>query len=110
MTGGRSLGRIRAGIDALDTEVVGLLAKRQELVRQAGAFKTDEDAVRAPDRVEQVIATVRGKATAAGLDPTVAEAVWRAMIEAFIQLELEEHRLRPVQRPGAPGSAIPDNR
>ena len=68
MTGGRSLGQIRAGIDALDTEVVGLLAKRQELVRQAAAFKTDEDAVRAPDRVEQVIATVRGKATAAGLE------------------------------------------
>ncbi|MEJ2854678.1 MULTISPECIES: chorismate mutase [unclassified Saccharothrix] len=87
-----SLDEVRAGIDAIDAQVVRLLAERQGLVKAAAAFKKDEDAVRAPDRVAQVIAEVRAKAEASGLAPEVAEAVWRAMIGAFIELELAEHR------------------
>ncbi|MEV7616325.1 chorismate mutase [Streptomyces sp. NPDC089799] len=87
-----SLDEVRAGIDAVDAELVGLLARRQSLVRAAAGFKKDEDAVRAPDRVERVVAAARVKAEAEGLAPEVAEAVWRAMIGAFIDLELAEHR------------------
>ncbi|MEU7530744.1 chorismate mutase [Saccharothrix sp. NPDC042600] len=87
-----SLDEVRAGIDAIDAQLVRLLAERQGLVEAAAAFKKDEDAVRAPDRVAQVIAKVRAKAADAGLSPEVAEAVWRAMIGAFIELELAEHR------------------
>ncbi|GAA0238097.1 chorismate mutase [Saccharothrix mutabilis subsp. mutabilis] len=87
-----SLDEVRAGIDGIDAQLVRLLAERQGLVKAAAAFKKDEDAVRAPDRVAQVIAKVRAKAADAGLSPEVAEAVWRAMIGAFIELELAEHR------------------
>ncbi|RMI42482.1 chorismate mutase [Actinomadura harenae] len=87
-----SLAEVRARIDALDGELVRLLADRQILVRQAAGFKVDEQAVRAPDRVEQVVQAVRERAVDAGLSPDVAEAVWRAMIAAFIELELDEHR------------------
>ncbi|HEX2317300.1 MAG TPA: chorismate mutase [Thermomonospora sp.] len=92
MTPPASLTEVRARIDALDGELVRLLAERQGLVRAAAAFKTDEQAVRAPDRVERVIAGVRERAAAEGLSPEVAEAVWRAMIAAFIEYELSEHR------------------
>ncbi|UQS24078.1 MULTISPECIES: chorismate mutase [Amycolatopsis] len=99
MTDPESLAEIRARIDALDTELIRLLAARQSLVRAAAAVKTDEQAVRAPGRVEQVIASVRDRAEAAGLAPEVAEPVWRAMIGAFIDLELSEHaRLGSDQR------------
>ncbi|WP_131735594.1 chorismate mutase [Actinomadura roseirufa] len=91
MTAPTSLPEVRARIDAIDGEIVGLLADRQALVRAAAAFKADERAVRAPGRVEEVIARVRDRAAAAGLAPEVAEAVWRAMIGAFIELELAEH-------------------
>ncbi|MBA9002244.1 chorismate mutase [Thermomonospora cellulosilytica] len=87
-----SLAEVRSRIDALDGELVRLLAERQELVRAAAAFKADEQAVRAPDRVEQVVAKVRARAAEAGLAPEVAEAVWRAMIAAFIDYELARHR------------------
>ncbi|MFI9814915.1 chorismate mutase [Saccharothrix variisporea] len=87
-----SLDEVRAGIDAIDGQLVRLLAERQGLVKAAAAFKKDEDAVRAPDRVAQVIAKVRARAEEVGLAPEVAEAVWRAMIGAFIELELAEHR------------------
>ncbi|WP_066938047.1 chorismate mutase [Microtetraspora fusca] len=87
-----SLAEVRARIDALDGELIRLLADRQALVRHAAAFKADEQAVRAPGRVEQVVQAARARALSAGLSPSVAEAVWRAMIAAFIDLELAEHR------------------
>jgi isochorismate pyruvate lyase len=87
-----SLAEVRARIDALDGELVRLLAARQELVRAAAAFKADEQAVRAPDRVERVVAGARERATAEGLAPEIAEAVWRAMIAAFVDYELARHR------------------
>lgn len=88
----QSLAEIRARIDALDAELVQLLARRQTLVRAAAGFKTDAQSVRAPDRAARVIAAARAKAESAGLAPEVAEAVWRAMVSAFIDLELAEHR------------------
>ncbi|RAK29807.1 isochorismate pyruvate lyase [Actinoplanes lutulentus] len=87
-----SLADIRDQIDALDAEVVRHLAARERLVRRAAAFKTNDHAVRAPARVDQVIARVRALSTEAGASPDVAEQVYRAMISAFITLELAEHR------------------
>ncbi|WP_205718257.1 chorismate mutase [Actinomadura sp. WMMA1423] len=85
---------VRARIDAIDGRLVRLLAEREELVRAAAAFKRDEQAVRAPDRVERVVGLARERAAGAGLSPEVAEAVWRAMIGAFVDLELTEHASR----------------
>ncbi|GAB2651307.1 chorismate mutase [Nocardia goodfellowii] len=87
----QSLAEVRARIDALDGDLIRLLAERQALVRAAATFKTDQRAVRAPDRVERVVALARERATESGLAPEVAEAVWRAMIGAFVELELTEH-------------------
>lgn len=95
-----SLAEVRAGIDVIDSELVRLLAQRQGLVRAAASFKADDRAVRAPDRVEQVIASVRERALGAGLEPAVAEAVWRAMIGAFIDFELAAHAQVTHPQPG----------
>ncbi|MGN6888056.1 chorismate mutase [Neisseria sp. P0014.S008] len=72
-----------------------LLARRQKLVRQAGRLKPKNDvqAVSAPERVAQVIASRRAYAEKAGLSPEVAEAVWRSMIDAFTTLEMETNRV-----------------
>jgi isochorismate pyruvate lyase len=92
---GTPLDEIRAEIDLLDRRLVALLAEREGLVRRAGRLKADTDAVRAPGRVEQVVAKVRGLATEAGGSPDVAERTYRAMIAAFIDLELTTFRDRP---------------
>ncbi|MBF6453595.1 chorismate mutase [Nocardia cyriacigeorgica] len=91
MSDPHTLDEVRTRIDAIDGELVRLLADRQALVRVAATFKSDHRAVRAPERVERVVALARERAAAAGLAPEVAEAVWRAMIGAFIELELTEH-------------------
>jgi isochorismate pyruvate lyase len=87
-----SLSEIRAEIDRLDDEIVVLLARREQQVRQAARYKGDEAAVRAPDRRGQVMARLRQRATAEGADLGVVAAVYNAMIDAFIQLELREHK------------------
>jgi isochorismate pyruvate lyase len=79
------LGEVRGAIDTIDRRIVSLLAERQGWVERAGALKRDERGVRAPDRVEQVVATVRSD---------VVERTYRAMIAAFVDLELAAHRRR----------------
>ena len=86
-----SLEQVREKIDGLDYQIVGLIAERGAYVSQAARFKKDSDAVRAPQRVEQVIGKVRTLADELGANPDVTESVYRAMIAAFIQQELAEH-------------------
>ncbi|WP_370647815.1 GNAT family N-acetyltransferase [Leucobacter aridicollis] len=86
-----TLAEVRAAIDELDGEIVELIARRQRWVEAAGLMKTDEQAVRAPDRVEQVIHKVRGLAAEHGASPDVVESAYRALIAAFVELELTVH-------------------
>ncbi|AYG45538.1 chorismate mutase [Pseudomonas sp. Leaf58] len=86
-----SIDDVRTRIDLIDQRLVALLAQRGQLVAQAAAFKQTTDDVRAPARVEQVIAKVRGIAGETGASPEVVERVYRAMIAAFIDEELKVH-------------------
>ncbi len=86
-----TLEQVRADIDAIDDQVVELLARRQVHVRRAAAFKQDEHAVRAPERRRTMMVRLRARAAEAGLDPTVVDAVYTAMVDAFVALELDEH-------------------
>ncbi|MCJ7850715.1 MULTISPECIES: chorismate mutase [Pseudomonas] len=86
-----SIEDVRARIDHIDQNLVALLAQRGQLVAQAAAFKKTTDDVRAPARVEQVIAKVRGVAEETGASPEVVERVYRAMIAVFIDEELSVH-------------------
>ncbi|MFN3359293.1 MAG: chorismate mutase [Pseudomonas sp.] len=86
-----SLDEVRHNIDRLDQHIVALLAERGQYVSQAARFKKDADGVKAPQRVEQVIAKVRDLSHALGANPDVTEQVYRAMIAAFIRQELAEH-------------------
>ena len=83
----QSLGEVRANIDRLDREIVRLMAERDAFVRQAARFKASRAEVEAPRRVEEVVAKVRALAADAGLEPQVAEAAYRPMIAAFIEVE-----------------------
>jgi isochorismate pyruvate lyase len=77
------LQKIRKQIDSLDSDIIALLSKRAELVSAAGKFKEDDQGVRDPKRVEQVIEKVKVKASAAGLDPAIAEEIYRTIIGCF---------------------------
>jgi chorismate mutase-like protein len=83
------LAGVRADIDRIDREIVALLAGRHRLVLAAGRLKGRASAVPAPERQADVLAGVRRHADEHGLPPEVVEAVYRAMIDAFVRLETE---------------------
>lgn len=84
------IGEVRSEIDRIDDTIVKLIAERGEYVKQAAGFKKDSDDVKAPDRVEKVIAGVRAKAESYGANPDITEAVYRTMISCFINAETKE--------------------
>ncbi len=86
-----SLAEVRANIDRLDRQIVTLLAERGDYVKQAAKFKKTVEDVKAPQRVEQVIANVISLARKLNANPVVVERVYRAMVSAFIDAELSEH-------------------
>lgn len=102
---GATLTDIREGIDAIDREIVALIARRQQWVARAGALKRDESGVRAPSRVDEVIARVRRMAAEAGAAPDVVEGAYRAMIAGFIDLEMSMLATRTAD--GAPADGAP---
>ncbi|MDN4611841.1 chorismate mutase [Arthrobacter burdickii] len=88
----KQLAAVRVAINEVDEQIVSLISRRERLVRRAGALKRDDASVRAPARVEQVISNVRGYASLQGVDPTVVEETYRAMIAAFIEFEMRVRR------------------
>lgn len=91
-----SLEEVRSNIDRIDAQLVRLIAERGMYVKQAAGLKKTAAEIPAPQRVAQVLARVRTLAEAAGADPAVVEATWRAMIAAFIEAEyVEQAMLHP---------------
>jgi isochorismate pyruvate lyase len=86
-----SIEEVRAMIDRIDCQIVALLAERGGYVKQAARFKKSTDDVKAPQRVEQIIAKVKALAKELGASPSVTEQVYRVMISCFTEAELAEY-------------------
>lgn len=88
-----SLDEVRSNIDRIDAQLVSLIAERGVYVKQAAGLKKTAVEIPAPQRVAQVLSRVQKLAEAAGADPAVVEATWRAMIAAFIEAERVEQAI-----------------
>ncbi len=85
-----SLAEVRERIDALDRQIVTLLAERGRYVKDAARFKRDAFQVSAPARQQQVLDKVRALAEQQGAYPEVVEAAYRALIAGFIAREQQD--------------------
>ena len=88
----QTLEQARAQIDAIDTALVELLAKRQFYVDHALKFKRSGDELQSPERTEQVLNKVRAEAQSYALDPVLVERIYQQITEHIIQRELKEIR------------------
>jgi isochorismate pyruvate lyase len=88
-----TLGELRGRIDALDEQIVQLLARRALCVRDATRFKRDEFQVAAPARQAQVFERVRALADGHAVNfpgfGAVVDATYRAMVAGFIAGEAQ---------------------
>ena len=79
---------LRVEIDALDAELVALLARRASYIDRAITLKSREGLpARIDDRVAEVLGNVRAQAGNAGLDPDLSERLWRDLIDWSIARE-----------------------
>ncbi|WP_435259767.1 chorismate mutase [Thioclava sp. FR2] len=89
-----SMAHIRAEIDRIDEELVGLLAERSRYIDRAAEIKAGIDwPARIEDRVEQVVQNVRTHAARHDLSPDLVEKLWRRLIDWSIARE--ESKLGP---------------
>jgi isochorismate pyruvate lyase len=80
---------VRAGVDALDRELVALLARRFAYMDAAARIKPARVEVRDEARKAQVIANAAAAAAQAGLPEGLAEALWELLVETSIEHEMD---------------------
>jgi isochorismate pyruvate lyase len=83
----QDMAQLRREIDRLDRVLVGLLAQRQAYIERAAAIKPERGHVRDEARITDVIAKVVAEARRVGLSPSIAEPVWRELVECSIAHE-----------------------
>ncbi|WP_298814035.1 chorismate mutase [uncultured Sphingomonas sp.] len=91
-----TMAEVRAGVDALDREIVVLLRRRFDYMEAAARIKPERAAVRDEARKRQVIAQAAAAAEAAGLPAPAIAAMWETLVEASIAYELEKYDARDV--------------
>ena len=87
-----TLEEARAEIDTVDEEIVKLIAKRNDYIKQIAHFKTTIDEVKAEDRISDVISRVREQAIALDLSPNLINDLYVRMIDAMVESEIAEFK------------------
>ncbi len=82
-----SMADVRREIDRLDRELVQLLAERLTYIERAGHIKAERGAVRDDDRIRDVLAKVKASCQREGFPYSIAEPVWRQLMEGCIAHE-----------------------
>lgn len=90
-----TMGQVRSCIDAIDEQVVALLAARSGYIAQAARIKQRADQIVDLERVEYIVQRMRDAMAARAAPPDIAEATYRSLIGASIAFEQKEFaRLR----------------
>ena len=80
---------VRSAVDAVDQQIIALLAKRYGYMAAAARIKTDRMAVRDEDRKAQVIKNAAIAAAAHGIPEHTISQIWEILVESSIQFELD---------------------
>ncbi len=79
---------LRVEIDKLDRQLIEMLVTRASYIDRASQLKPGEGLpARIPARVEEVVQRVRASSDALGMDPDLAEKLWRILIDWSIARE-----------------------
>jgi isochorismate pyruvate lyase len=88
----RDMAEIRAAVSELDHEIIRMLGRRLEYVREAVRYKPGEESIRNPGHWEKFYADRRRWGEEAGYDPAVIEALYRTLYDYTIEFQLGLHR------------------
>jgi len=97
-----TMAEVRQGVDALDREIVALIAERFRYMDAAARIKPDRGAVRDEARKAQVIANACRHADAGAVPQAVIEAIYETLVEGSIAYEFD--RFDALRASAAAGS------
>jgi isochorismate pyruvate lyase len=83
------MAQVRAGLDALDEEIVALLGRRMRFIEAAARIKQDRGQVRDEPRKAAVIAHAEAVSTRVGFPPILARQIYEQLVEGSIAYELQ---------------------
>lgn len=83
------MAQVREGVDAVDRNLVALLAQRFGYMDAAARIKTDRATVRDEARKAEVIGNAVTQAEKAGIPTGLVAEFWEHLVEASIAHELE---------------------
>ena len=86
----QTMTEVRAGIDAIDRQVVDLIARRFRFMDAAARIKPDRGVVRDEERKAEVLANVDRVAGQAGVDRGLMAHIYEELIESSIAYEFVE--------------------
>lgn len=89
-----TMAEVRAGVDAVDREVVRLLGRRFGYMGAAARIKPTREAVRDEARKAQVIDNVRKAAAQAGVPDAVIASLYELLVESSIAYEFDKFDAR----------------
>lgn len=84
------MAEVRAGVDALDEQIVTLLGTRMRFMDAAARIKPDRNLVRDEARKAAVIAHAKDVAAHVGFPPAVIADLYDRLVEASIAYEFEK--------------------
>jgi len=87
-----SLEETRTQIDALDDQIVELIAARNAYIKQLAHFKDSVEEIKAEDRIADVINRVRAKAIELDLSPNLINELYIRMIDEMVDSEVAEFK------------------
>ena len=79
-----TLEEVREEIDTVDEQIISLIAKRNDYIKQIAHFKNSIDEVKAEDRIDDVISL--------GLSPNLINDLYIRMINAMVESEVAEFK------------------
>ncbi|AGH48548.1 MULTISPECIES: chorismate mutase [Sphingomonadales] len=85
---------VRAGVDALDEQIVTLLGRRMRYMDAAARIKTTRGAVRDEARKAQVIDNAAAVAARVGVPPALVRALYEQLVEGSIAYEFDKFDAR----------------
>lgn len=80
---------IRSEIDRIDRQIISLLGQRFTYVKAAAQYKTSQASVKAPERLEAMLAERRDWAEKEGLSADVVEKMYRDLVGYFVSEEMK---------------------
>tara|TARA_B100001564_G_C20596261_1_gene650393 strand:- start:253 stop:531 length:279 start_codon:yes stop_codon:yes gene_type:complete len=86
------LHKIRKKLDKLDNKFLILIKKRTDLVNQVLLTKKFKNEIIDRKRIKKILNNIKIKSQKRKIDKKITNAIWKAMIRAYIQYEFRNFK------------------